>query len=153
MEEINAQAWTQWLSAYPEAHVLQSADWGRLKADFGWEPHYLAGDDCGAMVLLRKLPLGFHIAYIPKGPVGRQWSDLYPALDRLCRSKRVIFLRIEPDAWEGELVEEANLKAFAPVASKPVQPQRTIVISLTGDEGEWLKRMKQKTRYNIRLAE
>jgi lipid II:glycine glycyltransferase (peptidoglycan interpeptide bridge formation enzyme) len=38
-------------------------------------------------------------------------------------------------------------------AADPVQPRRTVVISLDGGEEDWLARMKQKTRYNIRLAE
>ena len=35
----------------------------------------------------------------------------------------------------------------------PIQPRRTMVVSLEGSEEDWLARMKQKTRYNIRLAE
>jgi len=34
-----------------------------------------------------------------------------------------------------------------------IQPPRTIVIDITGSEDDLLARMKQKTRYNVRLAE
>jgi peptidoglycan pentaglycine glycine transferase (the first glycine) len=153
MEEITAQAWSDWLKAYPQAHLLQTAEWGALKAAFGWEPHYIAGENCGAMVLLRKLPLGFSIAYIPKGPVGVNWAELQPALDQLCRKHRAVFLRIEPDAWEGEISDHDVIAEYAPVPVSPVQPRRTIVIPLGGSEDDWLMRMKQKTRYNIRLAQ
>ena len=153
MEEIDAQAWSEWLSHHPQAHILQTSEWGHLKSEFGWEPHFLTDQQCGAMVLLRKLPLGFHIAYIPKGPIGQNYETIYPAIDRLCSSKRVIFLKVEPDAWEGELEDAASLEKFAPIESKPIQSHRTVVIPLDGDENTWLKRMKQKTRYNIRLAE
>ncbi|MCE5208190.1 MAG: peptidoglycan bridge formation glycyltransferase FemA/FemB family protein [Chloroflexi bacterium] len=154
IKELSTHAWSEWLSAFPEAHILQTASWGALKADFGWQPHFLAGETCGALVLLRKLPLGFNIAYIPKGPVGTNWSSILPALDDLCEQNRVVFLRIEPDAWEGTLPENRDdWVEFTPILADPIQPHRTIVISLEGNEDEWLMRMKQKTRYNIRLAQ
>jgi peptidoglycan pentaglycine glycine transferase (the first glycine) len=34
-----------------------------------------------------------------------------------------------------------------------VQFRNTVLIDLSGDEAQWLERMKQKTRYNLRLAQ
>ncbi len=141
------------MSQYPNAHLLQTPAWGALKADFGWQAHYVQSRDAGAQVLFRKLPLGFSIGYIPKGPVGQDWPALLPELDRLCRKQRAVFLKLEPDAWE-----PADPNLLAEMGrfgrpSAPIQPQRTIVIDLQGSEGDWLGRMKQKTRYNVRLAE
>ena len=39
------------------------------------------------------------------------------------------------------------------IPSRTFQPRRTIIIDLKGDELTWLGNMKQKTRYNIRLAQ
>ena len=106
----------------------------------------------GAQILFRRLPVGFSVAYIPKGPVGEGWERLWPEIEQICRQRRAIFLRVEPDAWEPlrpALTEQ--LSGFQP--AKPIQPQRTILVSLEGSQEDWLARMKQKTRYNIHLAE
>lgn len=146
------EQWDAYLDKYPDAHLLQTSAWGELKEDFGWEAVPVQNDNCGALVLFRKLPLGFRIAYIPKGLVGTEWQTLWPELDALCRRKRAIFLKVEPDAVE--LEQEALQGAFTGFErdAKPIQPRQTILVSLEGEEEDWMARMKQKTRYNIRLA-
>ncbi|NTU74617.1 MAG: peptidoglycan bridge formation glycyltransferase FemA/FemB family protein [Anaerolineaceae bacterium] len=152
MNELLNTEWDDFLKDYPEANLLQISQWGDLKALFGWKPSRISMGMNGAQILFRQLPLGFTIAYIPKGPVGKDWSVLWPKVDALCREKRAIFLKVEPDAWEEELPEfQRKFPDFVP--SRPIQPQRTITISLDGSEDAILQRMKQKTRYNIRLAE
>lgn len=152
MTNLTRHDWDAFLTRFPQAHLLQSGPWGDLKAPFGWTPERIQVKDCGAQVLFRRLPLGFTIAYIPKGPLGTDWNALWPEVDRLCRKRRAIFLKVEPDAWdEAEGDFRDRLGGFIPAA--PIQPRRTIVIDLSGSEDDWLARMKQKTRYNIRLAQ
>jgi peptidoglycan pentaglycine glycine transferase (the first glycine) len=153
MSLLSAIQWDTFLSQHPEAHLLQTPAWGALKAAHGWEPYYVQAQAAGAQVLFRKLPLGFHIAYIPKGPVGQEWNSLWPEVDRLCRQKRAVFLKVEPDQFEpAPQWMSAGLRGFLP-GQKPIQPRRSVVIDLSGPPEAWLERMKQKTRYNIRLAE
>ena len=152
MSQIDASQWTAYLNGRPETHILQTAAWGDFKAGFGWRPVRLLTGEAGAQILFRRLPLGFSFAYIPKGPLGANWGALWPEIDRVCRQQQAIFLKVEPDAWEGDF--QSNLEqqpGFMP--SKPVQPKRTVLVDLQGGEQDWLARMKQKTRYNIRLAE
>lgn len=153
MTFLSAAQWDAYISAsHPNAHVLQSSAWGELKADFGWQPLRVRTGDAGAQVLFRRLPLGLSVAYIPKGPLGSNWAALWPELERICRQKQAVFLRVEPDVWEKSAAELATrLPGFRP--AQPVQPRRTILIDLSGSQADWLARMKQKTRYNIRLAE
>ncbi len=148
MPILTAQEWETFLSQYPNAHVLQMAAWGDLKEPFGWRPVRVQSGNAGAQILFRQLPLGLTIAYIPKGPVGTALDQLWPEVFRVCQANRAIFLKIEPDAWEGELAWNGRL-----LPSKPIQPFRTIEIDLNGTEEQWLERMKQKCRYNIRLAQ
>jgi len=151
---LSETEWQQVLSRYPKAHILQLTGWGKLKSHFGWKPFRVESDKAGAQVLFRKLPLNFSIAYIPKGPLGIDWPELWPEIDRLCREQRAIFLQVEPDAFEqsDDLPNVAWLEGFK-VENNCIQPRRTSLIDLTPTEEEILAAMKQKTRYNIRLAE
>ena len=149
---LNDHDWDAFLAQHPHAHVLQTSAWGRLKSGFGWQPEYYQAGGAGALVLFRRLPLGLSVAYVPKGPLGTGWRDLWPELNAACRRRRAVFLKVEPDVWEQDApAVAAEFAGFHPVA--PVQPRRTIVIDLSGGEEAVLARMKQKTRYNIRLAE
>ncbi|KPL84430.1 hypothetical protein SE15_04785 [Thermanaerothrix daxensis] len=152
MPQLNYAEWEAFLRDHPEAHLLQTPMWGMFKAEFGWRVAWVVTEEAGVQVLFRRLPLGLSIAYIPKGPVGRNWAALWSEVEALCRQFRAIFLKVEPDAWEPlEFDPQEQLPGFRP--AEPIQPRRTIEISLEGAEEEWLERMKQKTRYNIRLAQ
>ena len=150
---LSPHEWDQFLSQHPEAHILQTSGWARLKSEFGWRSISIQAGTAGAQVLLRRLPLGFTIAYIPKGPVGRPDSRFWQEVDHLCQQNNAVFLKIEPDGW---LIEHELDVAGLSLPGRPshsIQPRRTISISLTGSQEDWLARMKQKTRYNIRLAQ
>ena len=179
MPLVSFAAWQEFISHHPTAHLLQTAEWGELKSGFGWDVQRIIVDDEGIQLLFRRLPLGFSIAYAPKPVLDGQIGDMNPALlaeiDLVCRKKRVIFLKIEPDAWKldgGFLVgvphtnwgpmrsartDEKATGWTMLVSPHNIQPPRTILISipgsLTGSDDEILARMKQKCRYNIRLAE
>jgi peptidoglycan pentaglycine glycine transferase (the first glycine) len=81
------------------------------------------------------------------------WNAVITAVEQLCRRKRAILLKVEPDAWENEDVGERLIGLGFRSDGVPVQPRRTIVVDLSGSETDWMGRMRQKTRYNIRLAE
>lgn len=142
-------------SQHPDAHLLQTAAWARLKSAFGWQPEAVRSGDAGAIVLFRALPLGYSIAYLPRGPVPSTSSalgTLLPQLDALCRSRRAAFLKVEPDiADDPAAAGELRALGFQP-SPNTVQPPRTIRVDIRGTEDEILARMKPKTRYNIRLA-
>lgn len=152
MAIVDADHWSEFLHDHHAAHLLQSKEWGELKQGFGWEPVHVIGETSGVQILFRRFPLGISIGYIPKGPVGRGWGALIPEIDQVCRRHRAVFLKVEPDAWEPAPPEIANVfNGWIP--SAPVQPRRTVEVDLSGRSEEWLARMKQKTRYNIHLAE
>lgn len=141
------------LGAYANAHLLQLPEWAKFKNNFGWQSQIFSSQTAFAQVLFRSLPLGFSIAYLPKGPLGTDWSSLWSQIDQECRKRKAVFLQVEPDL---------NLPLPAEVESdfsqgfireeQTLQPRRTALISLEPDEEDLLAAMKQKTRYNIRLA-
>ena len=145
--------WQQFIKKNPEAHILQTEEWGRLKSAFGWNSQYLICGEAGALILFKKLPLGFSVGYIPKGPVGEGWNNIWPEIDQLCKQQRAIFLKVEVDFDELDIKSMGGIENNFIAESRTIQPRRSIVIDLSGSEDDWLSRMKQKTRYNVRLAQ
>jgi len=180
MPVASASEWESFISSFTEAHILQTSAWGELKSSFGWQVErviiprcsneaegresHLSGTPiyrCGAQILFRRLPGGFSFAYLPKGPVGEDWEGLWPEVDAICRKHRAIFLKVEPDLWENACADEkgvslAHKNRVPPpgfrLSRHSIQPPRTLVVDLRGEEADILTRMRQKTRYNIRLA-
>jgi lipid II:glycine glycyltransferase (peptidoglycan interpeptide bridge formation enzyme) len=157
----DSAAWDDFVAAHPRAHLLQLSDWGALKAAFGWQPVRVAlADDIGALVagaqmLLRPLPLGLGtLAYIPAGPLvdwadAAQVSALLRALDGAARERGAVLLKIEP----GLGLEGIDFAHYGFRRSpQTVQPPRTIVLDISGDEETILARMNQGTRRNIRKS-
>jgi lipid II:glycine glycyltransferase (peptidoglycan interpeptide bridge formation enzyme) len=75
---------------------------------------------------------------------------LLPAIDQLCRKRRAILLKVEPDFWEDD--PHLHVPAGFIPSAQTIQPRRTLLVDLCCDENDLLNRMKQKTRYNIRLS-
>lgn len=147
MPIISLSDWNQLLSQKSNIHLLQTGEWGELKSKFGWKPVRIADGNTGVQILFRKLPLGFTIAYIPKATFDK---SLLSEIDAVCKSHRAIFLKIEPDFWTGE--QPASWTLELKTSPHNIQPPNTIVIDISGSEDDILAKMKQKTRYNIRLA-
>ena len=151
MSDPSPLEWDNFLSRHPEAHILQTSAWGELKVAFGWRAFRLQQGEAGAQMLIRRLLPGIHLAYIPRGPVGYDWQSILPAVDEICHQHHVVFLKVEPDLWDSEPEKSSPPPGFV---SSPhsIQPPRTLILDLSGDEQVVLGRMKQKTRYNINLA-
>jgi len=160
--------WDEFLKQLPNAHILQSREWGEFKAGFGWKPVYLLVSQSGKYPnigvpgSLKRLPFGFSMGYIAKGPPGELCMEVGPQackplwleVDQISRREHAVFLKWEPDMWE--LAQGSNTVQiplgfrFSP---QSIQPKQTILVDLRQTEPEILDRMKQKTRYNIRLAQ
>jgi lipid II:glycine glycyltransferase (peptidoglycan interpeptide bridge formation enzyme) len=159
VEQPNEQAvWNQRLAA-AGGHVLQSWAWGELKAHFGWQVQRLAVGQACAQALYRPLPGGLgSLAYVPKGPVAdfndmKALEALVEAVEPLARQQRAVCLKIEPDLEDDPaLAGRLQALGFRP-SPQTIQPRRTLLVDLDAEPEVLLGRMKQKTRYNIRLAE
>lgn len=168
--------WDAFVNEHPQGHLLQSWGWGELKAGANWQPSRLALWDgqheriiAAAQVLRRTvahLParLG-HLAYIPKGPV-LDWTartDDGSSLARLflhrlrdsLRHQGALALQLEPNLEMETPTGQAallHLKELGLHATRAVQPLRTIVLDVRPDETTLMAHMKEKWRYNLRLA-
>ena len=178
----DARAWDAALLALPDPHILQSWAWGEFKSRHGWHATRLLFEEGGkavaaASVLRRKLPrlprlpgLPLSILYVPKGPA-LHWSDAGLAqrvtqeLARLARRERALFVKIDPDVYYSaeapgfgsrptnaieidRLLESLGWRTSA----EQIQFRNTLLLDLERPEDGLLAAMKQKTRYNVRLA-
>jgi peptidoglycan pentaglycine glycine transferase (the first glycine) len=156
MPLVSLSEWNLYLEEHPNGHILQSGEWGELKAAFGWQAIRVVNGNAGVQILLRSLPLGFTLAYLPK-PISLGNFQLLGEVDALCRARSSIMLKVEPDIWELDSgVNSMNAGSYLigfQTSPHAIQPLRTILVNLRGTEEDILSRMKQKCRYNIRLAE
>jgi peptidoglycan pentaglycine glycine transferase (the first glycine) len=132
-----------------------------------------------ALVLERQLNLagiqiGLRMQYVPRGPLMADWGDqklrhqVMTDLLVLARSRGAITVKIDaelpvgygapgdPDAIDAPLGLEVRAELAAGgwiFSNEQVQFRNTAVINLDQPDEVLLARMKQKTRYNIRLAE
>jgi lipid II:glycine glycyltransferase (peptidoglycan interpeptide bridge formation enzyme) len=154
MTEVTLTEWNQFLTKFPDAHLLQMGEWGELKKDFGWKPVRIISGNVGVQILFRRLPLGFTIGYMPKPVDGGQWTvdseSFWREVDSVCKKNRAVFLKIEPDAWDSAFHIPHSAFRTSP---HNIQPPRTITLDIIASEEDILARMKPKCRYNIRLAD
>lgn len=134
--------------------------------------------EAAALCLLRTISIaGFgptlKVMYLPKGPLLRDWSnqqirfDVLNDITAFAQKKGAIFLKIDPDVPVGHGVPGTPEGVFDPLGEdilrdlakrsfhfspEQIQFRNTVLLDLSPSEDELLARMKQKTRYNIRLA-
>ena len=142
MTEVTLTEWNQFLTKFPDAHLLQMGEWGELKKDFGWKHVRVISEDMGAQILFRKLPLGFTIGYMPKPVDSGQWTvdseSFWSEVNSICKKNRAVFLKIEPDSWDSAF--RILLSAFR-ISPHNIQPPRTITFDIQGGEEDILARM------------
>ncbi|MFN2223477.1 MAG: lipid II:glycine glycyltransferase FemX [Candidatus Promineifilaceae bacterium] len=159
--------WDAFVAQHPNGSLLQTTNWARLKNRFGWQSQrvWLRRDGrlvAGAQMLIRSAALGLmRVAYIPHGPLvdwdnEEQLSVLLNQIDHAVYNERAGLLKMEPllwqmtkspDEWRAICRRENCLPD-----TDTIQPPRTLIVDLRAPEEEILARMKQKTRYNIRLS-
>lgn len=162
--------WNAALLQLPAPHLLQTWEWGAVKAQTGWAAQRVVWPQAGsaapraaASVLLRRLNrLPWGVAYAPKGPVV-DWNDrqagesALAGVEAIARSRRAIFVKIDPDVAPDSaagqwLTTTLRSRGWRPSAEQ-IQFRNTALIDLAQDEEALLAAMKPKWRYNIRLAE
>ncbi len=144
--------------------------------------HYLWRDEntqavAAALALLRAVPLlGFSsrlgILYIPKGPL-LDWSDralrrqVLLDLESIARQQRAIFVKVDPDVLLGtgvpgeeDAIDDSDGEVIVAefegqgwrLSDEQIQFRNTVLIDLGPELDTLMANMKQKTRYNVRLA-
>jgi lipid II:glycine glycyltransferase (peptidoglycan interpeptide bridge formation enzyme) len=164
------EAWRAALGGLPAVHVLQSWEWGAVKAQTGWRADrmIMAQPDGKAAAafqflwrpLAARIPLA--VGYVPKGPVV-DWDDtrlveaVLAQIEAHARRRGCIFVKIDPDVREysaaGIRLRHALRCRGWRFSADQIQFKNTGLTDLQPGEEALLTQMKSKWRYNIRLAE
>lgn len=122
---------------------LQSKEWEEFQKLYGrktWRAD-------GKLIIKHNFPLGFNYLYCPRPNLNNE-SSFFGEAGEITDQQRSIFLKIEPISENRDVPKEIIIKK-----SQSIQPQKTVILDLIKSDGELLKSMHEKTRYNIRLAE
>ncbi len=160
-------AWDKFVREHPHGSLLQTTAWASLKSRFGWAPKRIWVKKegrivAGAQMLIRSAALGMaRMGYIPHGPLVN-WDDqeqvdlLFNQINLAAYQNRTGFVKVEPLLWRddfgAERWQQVAEQFHGRVDTDTIQPPRTVLIDLRPAEADILAAMKQKTRYNIRLA-
>jgi len=157
----------------PDGGFLQSEYWRKFQEGWGRKTQNISvSNDDGeliayANIITYSLLMVGDYFYLPRGPVIAQSSKLKTQnhsiklktflkdLISLAIKYNVSWIRVEPNSEEELNLIKENLTGGIKIKASPVdvQPREILVTDISGDEGEILARMKQKTRYNIKLAQ
>lgn len=157
------QAWDDFVkSAAEDGGILQSWLWGDFQKSLDKKIYRFAAiDDSGqiqavALVIQNVIHFDYSYFYIPRGPVVNKTANkilglLFDEILKVVREEKGFMLRCDP-AWligSEKLLTDAGFRK----ADSEVQPKCSFIIDITKTEQELLAAMKQKTRYNVNLAE
>lgn len=159
------ERWNAFVAASPHGSVLQSYEWGELKACFGWQPLRVVLEEegkilAGVSLLKREIPfIRRSFFYAPRGPIvdyanKELFHDLLEVVEKQADRDHVISLKIDPEVEEDFPSLRENFKSLGfEKALKQVQPRATFILDLGPSLEDILAGFEEKTRYNIRLAE
>jgi len=108
------------------------------------------------MIVKYELPLEYNYIYCPRGPVinnlkVQDLNSLFAEIKKIAKEEKSFLLRVDPP-WvlgnENRLTDVGFRKG-----ESEIQPKCSFIIDITKSEEDLLKAMKQKTRYNIGLAQ
>jgi lipid II:glycine glycyltransferase (peptidoglycan interpeptide bridge formation enzyme) len=167
--ELEIADWDKLVANNPDGgHIYQSKEWSEIKEYNGWEPVYCIYEATAflvAFVLLKKSAsiLG-NIYYCSKGPgFFRNFRDDKDSRAHFMEfvndlksfahkhDNQAILVKLEPELDHDSKIDLQ--KSGLQKSGADLQFKATIFVDLAGSEDEIIGSFKQKTRYNIRLAE
>lgn len=131
---------------------LQSWEWGEFQKSVGRKVRRYQNENLLAQVVSHSLPGAFYGWDLYRGPIFKKSgirnleSEITNAIIYDLKNTSGIFLHIEPNS------KILNSK-FQILNSPNRQPQHTLIVDLRKHEELLLSEMREKTRYNIKIAE
>ncbi len=158
--------WHAALKQLPTPHILQTWEWGALKARHGWQAERLLWQreqtPVVAAQLLTRRQFKLQQGYITKGPI-LDWNDMalvtqtLNELEELARQAGLLALKIDPDVRAdtetGPAIAALLQERGWQPAFEQIQFRNTMLLDLRPELDDILLNMKSKWRYNIRLSQ
>lgn len=156
--DVEIEKWDELLLANADGgNTLQCRAFAETKMAAGWAPRYviheLAGGDVATLYLEKSLPVLGKLWYAPKGPGVLSANDLQAVTKDFKEAKGVFAVKLEPDIAAGAIRVE-DLEGMGLRKVRNIQYNwATVLVDLAPSEDDVIHSFRQKTRYNIRLAE
>lgn len=134
--------------------ILQTKEWATLRQTQGWKTHWV--DEI--LVLEKPLPLGLSFLYAPE-------VDFYALniqknlskIKEIAKNSHSIFIRLDflnkIDVIYGAKITKILKDYHFVKAFEEIQPEYRQIVDISKSEDQILAQMKQKGRYNIRVAQ
>jgi lipid II:glycine glycyltransferase (peptidoglycan interpeptide bridge formation enzyme) len=140
----------QWLKTHPEGNLWQSLERKQYLETLRKEVHIYVAEEQGviigsALIMIDTTSFGVSTWDIPRGPIGEQREELIEKIVEDAKEDKCLAVYYSP-------LEECKVQS-AKFSSRMIHCEATRIIDLTQSEKEILAQMKQKGRYNIRIAE
>ena len=156
-------------SSHRYVSFMQSVNWTKVKDNWGHEVLVVRDQDGairgGALVLLKKLPLGYTMLYSPRGPVCDYLDKgvmqvLLSGIRELAQKHKGVFFKCDPMVEETDRPVIDTFRALGYqikegcAESETVQRRYNYILpDIQGKTpDEVIASFSQKTRYNIRVA-
>ncbi len=138
--------------------IFQTPEWEKFKLETGYQKSHRIGD---ILVLQRELPFGRSMLYSPLVSQAQLDSiqnidnsikkDFLAEINKIARENKAVFYRFELNVPENINYQLSTInwtKSF-----EEMQPENNWVVDISKSEEDILAGMKQKGRYNIKLAQ
>lgn len=131
--------------------LLQTKEWANLRESQGWNSY----SEEGISVLEKKLPLGMSFLYAPEVTIGEigNVKKFVENIQKNINIGQTIFIRLDvldkndPTITQ-KLTQNGFIKSF-----EEIQPETRQIVEVSGSDEEIMAGMKEKGRYNIRIAQ
>ncbi len=131
------------------SHPLQAYEWGEFRQATGVK----VVREGGMQITIHKIPhTPWNVGYLPKGPMPTK--EQVKVLGKVAKENNCIFIKVEPKVEAQDSQKELlDFRKWGFVAGRPLFTKYNFVLDVTPSEEQLLASFKQKTRYNIKVAE
>lgn len=134
-------------------NIFQTEEWARFKTQTGYQKYY---NFDGVFVLQKQLPLGRTMLYSPMVDVNNELrimdNGFLDKITEIAKQNKSIFYRLE---ISNSIIHNSSftipqnfVKSF-----EEMQPEHTMILNIKKRKEDILAGMKQKGRYNIKIAQ